>query len=159
MVRCPTPHSVQIRTQLNGKKGIWYNFWKSCANRKDGKIVTDLYRKESDINEYPLTSSFHWSSGLRIVRICSEPVAREGRCVEQKYLLNACDYRTGMIDAVISKTRAAPRAKASKHVICKVSDRSFAVWSRQTLDSLVSQLFSINTMVATDQYRKWKDSL
>ena len=52
----------------------------------DGKIVTDLYRKETDRNQYLLTSSCHsahvtenipFSLALRIVRICSLPEAME----------------------------------------------------------------------------------
>ena len=54
---------------------------------------------------------------MRIVRICSEPEAREGRFVELKQLLVERDYRPGMIDAAISKARAVPRAKALKHVV------------------------------------------
>ena len=68
---------------------------------KDGKIVTDLYRKESDRNQYLLTSSCHpvectnnipFSLAMRIVRICSEPESSEGRFVELKQLLVEHDY-------------------------------------------------------------------
>ena len=52
----------------------------------DGKIVTDLFRKETDRNQYLLPSSCHpahvtenipFSLALRIVRICSFPTDRE----------------------------------------------------------------------------------
>ena len=85
-----------------------------------------------DRNQYLLTSSCHpvectnnipFSLAMRIVRICSEPEAIEGRFVELKQLLMERDYRPGMIDAAISKARAVPREKALKHVVQKVSDR------------------------------------
>jgi hypothetical protein len=55
---------------------------------KVGKIVTDLYRKESDRNQYLVkcTNNSPISLTMRIVRICSEPEAREGRFVELKQL-------------------------------------------------------------------------
>ena len=52
----------------------------------DGKVLTDLYRKETDRNQYLLPSSCHpahvsdnipYSLALRIVRICSLPEDRE----------------------------------------------------------------------------------
>ena len=55
-----------------------------------GKIIVDLYRKETDRNMYLLTSSCHpnhvtenipYSLALRIVRICSRTEARDQRLV------------------------------------------------------------------------------
>ena len=131
---------------------------------KDGKIVTDLYRKESDRNQYLLTSSCHpvectnnipFSLAMRIVRICSEPEAREGRFEELKLLLMERDYRPGMIDAAISKARAVPREKALKHVVRKVSDRRpvFVVAYDPRLPSIPAiQHKHWRAMVSTDQY-------
>ena len=68
---------------------------------KNGKIVTDLYRKPTDRNQYLLTNScspasvtknIPFSLALRIVRICSEEEARELRFSELKALLLARSY-------------------------------------------------------------------
>ena len=67
----------------------------ACSIEK-GKIVLDLYRKESDRNQYLLTSSCHpvgctknipYSLGLRIVRICTNPTTRDTRLEELKTFL------------------------------------------------------------------------
>ena len=63
---------------------------------KEGRIITDLYRKHTDQNQYLLTSSCHpievknsipFSLCLRIVRACSEPEDRESRFLELKTML------------------------------------------------------------------------
>ena len=60
---------------------------------KNGKIITDLYRKPTDKDQYLLTSSCHpidcfksspFSLTMRIVRICSETQARDNRLQELK---------------------------------------------------------------------------
>ena len=92
---------------------------------KGGKIITDLYRKPTDKNQYLLTSSCHpiecfksipFSLALRIVRICSETQARDNRLKELKEMLLARDYTPGIIDAAIAKARAIPRQEALKRV-------------------------------------------
>ena len=64
----------------------------SCSN-VNGKIITDLFRKETDRNQYLLPSSCHpnhvtnnipFSLALRIVRICTTPESREKRFEELK---------------------------------------------------------------------------
>ena len=61
----------------------------------DGKIEVDLYRKETDRNQYLLTSSCHpahvtenipFSLAMRIVRICTLEENRELRFSELKQL-------------------------------------------------------------------------
>ena len=58
---------------------------------KNNKIITDLYKKPTDRNMYLLPSSCHvtsvcdnipYSLCLRIIRICSEPEARDLRLAE-----------------------------------------------------------------------------
>ena len=91
-----------------------------------GKIVTDLYRKKTDRNQYLLTSSCHpahttqnipFSLALRIVRICSLPQDREKRFQELKELLLARDYKGGVINNAIEKARQIPRTEALKKVV------------------------------------------
>ena len=90
-----------------------------------GQIVTDLYRKETDRNQYLLTSSCHpahttqnipYSLALRIVRICSQPEDREQRFEELKNLLLARDYKPGIIQTAIQRARSIPRSEALKKV-------------------------------------------
>ena len=92
---------------------------------KEGKIVTDLYRKPTDRNQYLLTSScspatvtenIPFSLALRIVRNCSEPEIREQRFTELKELLLARSYLPGMVDAAINRARSIPRTQALKQV-------------------------------------------
>ena len=61
-------------------------FLDTLCKIENGKIITDLYRKETDRNQYLLTSSCHpahvtenipFSLALRIVRICTHPEDRE----------------------------------------------------------------------------------
>ena len=87
--------------------------------------MTDLYRKETDRNQYLLTSSCHpahttqnipYSLALRIVRICSQPEDRERRFEELKNLLLARDYKLGVIQNAIHKARLIPRLEALRKV-------------------------------------------
>ena len=92
---------------------------------KEGKIVSDLYRKPSDRNKYLLPSSAHpshvtkstpYSLALLIVRNCSEPEARDRRLEELKEMLLARDYKLNIINDCIRKARAIPRHEALKDV-------------------------------------------
>ena len=87
--------------------------------------MTDLYRKETDRNQYLLTSSCHpahttlntpYSLALRIVRICSQPEDREKRFKELRNLLLARDYKLGIIQNAIQRARAVPRPEALRKV-------------------------------------------
>ena len=78
---------------------------------KQNKIVTDLYRKETDRNQYLLTSSCH-------------PVeTRERRFLELKELLQEREYKTGMINSAIEKARKIPRFKDLKEMVQNLSER------------------------------------
>ena len=86
---------------------------------KDGRIVSDLYRKPSERNKYLLPSSAHpshvttsipYSLALRIVRNCTEPEARDRRLEELKEMLLARDYKLNTINECIRKARAIPRS-------------------------------------------------
>ena len=97
----------------------------------DGKIITDLYRKETDRNQYLLPSSCHpahvtnnipFSLGLRIVRICSRPEDREKRFGELKQMLLERNYPSKIIDAAIERARNISRKEALKKVVRDESD-------------------------------------
>ena len=96
-------------------------FLDTSCSIENGKIVIDLYRKETDRNQYLLTSSCHpigctknipYSLGLRIVRVCTKPETRDKRMRELKELLLARDYPERLIDSALDKARAVPRHKA-----------------------------------------------
>jgi hypothetical protein len=95
------------------------------CNVKEGKIETDLYRKETDRNQYLLTSSCHpaqtcanipFSLGLRIVRICSSIEQRDERLLELKEMLSSRGYSDRMIKSAIERARHIPRDIALKKV-------------------------------------------
>ena len=92
----------------------------------NGKIIVDLYRKETDRNQYLLTTSCHpahvtknipFSLALRIVRICSLSEDRDKRLEELKSLLLTRNYKSKLIDAAIQKAIQIPRTEALKKVI------------------------------------------
>ena len=97
----------------------------------DNKIITDLFKKETDRNQYLLTSSCHpvhicdnipYSLALRIVRICVLPTDREKRFAELKQMLLDRDYKSKSIDAAIEKARSVNREDALKKVVTTKSD-------------------------------------
>ena len=96
----------------------------SCSN-VNGKIITDLFRKETDRNQYLLPSSCHpnhvtnnipFSLALRIVRICTTPESREKRFEELKGMLLERDYPIKIINMAIERARKIPRKEALKKV-------------------------------------------
>ena len=95
-----------------------------CSLR-NGKVVTDLYNKETDINQYLLPSSCHpkqttksipFSLGLRIVRACSNPEDRDKRLRELKEQLLERQYDKKLVEYALEKARNVPRNKALKKV-------------------------------------------
>ena len=83
--------------------------------------MTDLYRKETDRNQYLLPSSWHpthvtqnipFSLALRIVRICTFSTDREKRFSELKDLLISRDYKSKIIDSAIERARKIPKTEA-----------------------------------------------
>ena len=100
-------------------------FLDTSCKISDGRIITDLFRKETDRNQYLLPSSCHpshvtdnipFSLAMRIVRICSLEEDREKRFLELRDLLIARDYKPKLIDSAIQKARKIPRTEALKRV-------------------------------------------
>ena len=92
---------------------------------KGGKVITDLYRKPSDRNQYLLNSSCHpaeclnsipYSLATRITRICMEELTRDKRLSELREMLLEGEYPRGVIDAAITKAWAIPRQQALRRV-------------------------------------------
>ena len=96
-------------------------FLDTSCSLEGGSIDTDLYRKETDRNQYLLPESCHpnqttrsipMSLGLRIVRICRKPVNRDKRFQELRQLLLDRGYKKHIIDPALSKARHVPRSRA-----------------------------------------------
>ena len=129
-------------------------------------ILTDLFKKKTDRNQYLLTSSCHpsatkenipFSLALRIVRICSLPKDREKRFQELKEMLIDRDYKPRLITAAIDKARSVPREEAIKKVVRPVSsDRPVLVIQFDprlpSLSGIVQKHW--RSMVSTDPYLK-----
>ena len=97
----------------------------SCSIQ-DGKLVTDLYRKDTDRNMYLLPSSCHpptctknipYSLCLRIVRICSKTEDREKQFIKLKELMISRGYSELMINSAIERARNVPRHIALRKVV------------------------------------------
>ena len=98
----------------------WIPFLDTSCKIEDGKIEIDLYKKDTDRNQYLLTSSCHpigctknipFSLGLRIVRICTNPISRDKRLQELKALIIARDDPERLVDSAISKAKKSPKRK------------------------------------------------
>ena len=84
----------------------------------NGRIETDLYKKDTDRNQYLLRESCHpagvtasipYSLGLRIVRICSKNENRDLRLSELKNILLQRGYPKQLIERGIEKARKVSR--------------------------------------------------
>ena len=119
-----TPHTIE-NPDCDCKREETIQFLDTSCKVIEGKIITDLYRKETDRNQYLLPSSCHpahvtdnipFSLALRIVRICTLQEDREKRFSELKDLLLSRDYKPKVIDSAIQKARNIPREEALKRV-------------------------------------------
>ena len=131
---------------------------------QDGKIETDLYRKETDRNMYLLPSSCHppsctknipFSLCLRIVRICSKPEYREKQFLKLQELLESRGYSKLTINRAIDRAREIPRHVALRRVIRRQAD-SRPVFA-MTYDPRLPPIQSIQakhwrSMVSQDPY-------
>lgn len=152
----------------------------------DGKIVTDLFRKETDRNQYLLPSSCHptqvtqnipYSLALRIVRICTLIEDREKRFLELKTLLLSRDYKPKMIDSAIERARNVPRDQALKKVskekatkrpvfvihfdprLPSISEIVRKHWRTMTKDPRLKEIFPVPPMVAYKRPKNIRDTL
>ena len=135
----------------------------SCSIQ-DGRIETDLYRKETDRNMYLLPSSCHppsctknipFSLCLRIVRICSKSEYRENQFLKLKVLMENRGYSQRTIDSAIDRAREIPRQIALRRVIRRQTDRRpvFALTYDPRLPPIQSiQAKHWRSMVGQDPY-------
>ena len=82
-----------IEDRCNCKPQSSIPFLDTLITIKEGKIDLDLYRKDTDRNQYLLLSSCHskmttksipFSLSLRIVRICNDTLNRDSRLQSSK---------------------------------------------------------------------------
>ena len=138
----------------------------SCSLEK-GRIEVDLFRKESDRNQYLLTSSIHppavtknipFSLALRIKRTCTNPQQSDQRLSELKTMLLTRNYPEGLVDSAIERIKVIPRLtllKKQKHKKEKLNRPIFAVSYDPRLPSISSIAAKHwRTMVAEDQHLK-----
>ena len=151
----------------------------------DNRIVTDLYRKQSDRNTYLLPSSCHpshvsesipFSLCLRLVRICTEQGSLERRTSELKTMLLERNYKARLIDNAIAKAMATPRDKALEKVHHEAQSRiTFVVtyspclpplrnivqkhYTTLTRDYEMKQIFDKPPMIAFRQPKNLKKTL
>ena len=104
------------------------SFLDTSLSIQEGRFEIDLFRKETDRNQYLVTSSCHpigctknipYSLGLRIVRICTNPEVKDIRLNELKKLLLSRNYPKRLVDSALDKARNVPRYTALKRVIRK----------------------------------------
>ena len=114
---------IEDRCDCPEKKSI--PFLDVLCSIKEGKIITDLYKKDTDRNMYLLPTSCHpktttmaipYSLGLRILRTCTFPEDRDRRLNDLRKQLIARNYSEKMVDSALDKARAVPRDKALKKV-------------------------------------------
>ena len=91
----------------------------------NGKIVTDLYEKPTDRNQYLQPSSCHprdcfksipYSLALRVIRICSNPNQRDKRLRELSEKLQYREYSEHNINSAIQRALKVPRKIALQEV-------------------------------------------
>ena len=83
-----------------------------------------MYLLPSSCHVATVCDNIPFSLCLRIIRICSEPEARDRKLAELKTLLLAREYRPGVINSAIERAKAIPREKALERVVKnKTSDR------------------------------------
>ena len=159
-----SPPNETIENRCNCKSQYSIPFLDVLCTIKDGKIETDLYRKETDRNMYLLPSSCHppacsknipFSLCLRIVRICSKPENREKQFSNLKKLLLKREYLERTIDAAIDRARQIPRHIALRRVLKKTETTRpvFALTYDPRLPDIQSiQAKHWRSMVSQDPY-------
>lgn len=174
-------HSSPFRCDINAEHDCWCHttkfvpFLDTKLYIEDGKITTDLYRKETDRCMYLLPSSAHpahiaenipFSLCYRIVRICSKPELRDMRLAELRSFLMHRNYNGNLVDTNIEKARLISRPEALKRVErVKTPDRVVLSilynprlpsisqiinkhWRTMTLDPWMKEVYSLPPMVS-----------
>ena len=127
-----TPKEEGVEDRCNCEPLDSIPFLDTSLSIQNGKIDTDLFKKETDRNQYLLRESCHpsgvtasipYSLGLRIVRIFSTTQNRDLRMRELKIVLLQRGYPEELINRGIEKARKIPRKVALLKVRKKVSQK------------------------------------
>ena len=159
---CSTPSNTTHDCFCHSNKAIPY--LDTLVSIKEGKLSTDLYRKETDRCQYLLPSSCHpqhitrnipYSLAYRLVRICSERENLLKRFEELKSLLLSRDYHPKVIESAIFRASKIPRIEALKRVEKKPTDRVvFALDFHPALPSISKIIKSSWNVMIKDPYLK-----
>ena len=113
-----------------------------------GKIVTDLHKKDTARVQYLLPSSCHpghvtknipFSLGYRLLRICSDHTRFLTRLEELKSDLLSRSYNPKVVDDAFRRVKMIPRSEALKKVERKSSDREcFVIEYHPALPSITT---------------------
>ena len=111
-------HTMKFDNYEHNKENNSCNFLDLTIKISNGKITTDLYKKETDKPTALLPSSAHpshiaknivYSMGFRLLRICSTPEMFENRLEELKTdFLKPRNYRSKLIDEQFMKIKDLP---------------------------------------------------
>jgi desmoglein 4 len=132
MSQINTLHPTIKFTHEFDKKNKSTTYLDTTIQIKEGKIITDLYRKETDRIQYLLPNSCHpahicknvpYSLALRLVRICSEKVTLDKRLVELENMLLSRKYNKNVVKNALNKAREIKREDALEKVKKKKNDR------------------------------------
>jgi hypothetical protein len=143
----------------------WIPYLDVSCRIKEGRIETDLYRKDTDKNQYLLPSSCHpkqttksipFSLGLRIVRVCSNPEDRDRRMLELRDRLLVRNYPRELVEAALDKAKSISRKRALKKVTNKKKNERpvLAVSYDPRLPSLQSSIAKHWRSMTQDSYLK-----
>jgi hypothetical protein len=151
----------------------------------NGKLSTDLYRKETDKVQYLLPNSNHpshifknipFSLALRLLRICSSRENLIKRLEELKVMLLSRKYNKGVINAAIKRALEIDRREGLNKVTKKLNDRVICAltfnpklpsishilhkhWKTMTTDNKMLKIFPKPPMVAFRQPANLKSML
>ncbi len=143
----------------------------------NGKIKTDLYRKETDKVQYLLPSSCHpshifksvpYSLALRLVRICSDKEDLKKRLSELENMLLSRGYNKNIVKETTSKALTLDRTEVLKKVTKTKKDRVVLAvtyhpklpsvssiiskhWRTLSKDQKAKEIFPLPPMVAFKQ--------
>ena len=132
---------------------------------QDGKIVTDLYKKDTARVQYLLPSSCHpghvtnnipFSLAYRLLRICSDHSSFLKRLEELRLDLLSRSYNPKVVDEAFGRVKLIPRLDALKKVEKKPSDREPLVLEYHPGLPSVTTCVRKHWKVMTDQSKKLK---
>ena len=141
-------------------------FLDTLCSIENNKIEIDLYKKETDKNQYLLLNSCHpkavtknvpFSLSLRIVRICTSYENRIKNLNQLKVLLKERNYPDHVIDPAVSRALKISRSEALKKVNKSEKEKRpvFAVTYDPRLPSISGIVNKHHrSMVSQDEYLK-----